>query len=72
MAIKKKIIKKLPNSICKLQSLETLILGECYQFEELGQLKEYCYNHKADVFARLWSWTLEISSILMVWRLQKI
>ncbi|KAL5761221.1 hypothetical protein ACOSQ2_020059 [Xanthoceras sorbifolium] len=34
-------IKKLPNSICKLQKLETLIFEECYELEEIPRGLRY-------------------------------
>ncbi|XP_037497024.1 disease resistance protein RPV1-like [Jatropha curcas] len=33
-------INRLPNSICKLQSLQTLLLGDCYGLEELPKNME--------------------------------
>ncbi|KAM3691050.1 hypothetical protein ACJW31_09G165500 [Castanea mollissima] len=54
-----KQIKKLPNSICDLQNLETLILLDCQELEELPRdikkmvsLRFFFYNHKAYMFTR--------------------
>ncbi|KAM3738942.1 hypothetical protein ACB098_09G167800 [Castanea mollissima] len=51
-----KQIKKLPNSICDLQNLETLILLDCQELEELPRdikkmvsLRFFFYNHKANI-----------------------